>query len=186
MQYFNCYRFGHIAKACQAPVNCHKCDGNHMQAACKRVTGDYYTNYKIVGHKPWQQKYPVWKKEKTKRDLIYQNRPRRFRESVSLLPRTPPAPASPSNLNGKPSDDQTEEGNRRSASSTLTSSIPTPISSSPTANNGQSIILPLSDPTTNRQTLPNNKRKPLAEKEVTNKRRPERPRTILAAGVSPT
>lgn len=109
MQCFNCYGFGHVAKACRAAPSCHKCEGSHQHTECTRSAGDYCANCKTKGHKPWQQKCPVWQKEKTRKDLIYKSRPSRFIETHAnrtrgaspttdlLTPPLPtPAPPTPS------------------------------------------------------------------------------------------
>lgn len=172
---YNCYGFGHISKVCRSQTTCHKCDGKHAHTECRRTMGDYCANCKTVGHKPWMAKCPEWQKEKAKKDQVYQNRPRRFPATSPLSPSTQKAPtcptSSPTLRTNTPAESPGHAGEE-------------PASTTP---NTPSSTLLNATPLPQHQILAGVKRKASDAKEnVTQKRRPGRPRGILTAGAEHT
>lgn len=93
LQCFNCFRFGHSARACKNKPFCHKCGKDHVAEQCKAQPERMHCpSCKEGKHKPWMRACPRWTKEKEIASERFKNKPFRFPEPKGNWASVPPSP----------------------------------------------------------------------------------------------
>ena len=81
LQYFNYFRFGHVARSCKNKPFYYKCGGTHTPDKYKSQPERIYcASCKDGNHKPWITVCPRWKKEKEIASEKFKNRLYRYPE----------------------------------------------------------------------------------------------------------